>query len=60
MYKSNKKNVVLAGIHTPPQEYMCVGVAIRDAMHTREHIMDYNPIKLNDFELLIHQTATDN
>ena len=54
------KHVVLAGIQTPPQEAVCAGIAIREAIHMREHIMDYNPYTLNDLELLIHQTATCN
>ena len=33
-------NVGLAGIHTPPQEAVCAGVAIIEAKHMREHIMD--------------------
>ena len=52
------KHVVLADIQTPPQEAVCAGIAIREAMHMREHIMDYNPFTLNDLELFIHQTAT--
>ena len=52
------KHVVLAGIQTPPQEAECAGIAIREAIHMREHIMDYNPFTPNDLELLIHQTAT--
>ena len=52
------KHVVFAGIRTPPQEAVCAGIAIREAIHTREHIMDYNLFTLNDLELSIHQTAT--
>ena len=52
------KHVVLAGIQTPPQEAVCAGIAIIEAIHMREHIMDYNPLTLNELELLIHQTAT--
>ena len=54
------KNVVLAGIHTLPQEAVCAGVAIREAIHMRKYIMDCNPFTQNDLELLIHQTAADN
>ena len=57
MYK-NIKHVVLAGIQTPPQEAVCAGIAIKEAIHMKEHIMDYNPFTLNDLDLLIHQTAT--
>ena len=31
------KNVALAGIHTLPQEAVCAGVAIREAIDMREH-----------------------
>ena len=53
------KYVVLAGIQTPPQEAMCAGIAIREDIHMREHIMDYNPFTLNDLELLIHHHITE-
>ena len=52
------KHVVLAGLQTPSQKAVCAGIAIRESIHTREHIMDYNPFTLNELELLIHQTAT--
>ena len=47
------KHVVLAGIQTPPQEAMFAGIAIREAIHMREHITDYNSFTLKDLELLI-------
>ena len=52
------KHIVLPGIQTPPQEAVCAGIAIREAIHMREHIMDYNSFTVNDLELLVHQTAT--
>ena len=31
------KHVVLAGIQTPPQEAVCAGIAIREAIHERAY-----------------------
>ena len=51
---------LLARIQTPPQKACCVVIATREAIHMREHIMDYNPFTLNNLKLLIHQVATYN
>ena len=58
VYTRTLKYVVLAGIQTSPQEAVCAGIAIREAIHMREQIMDYNPFTLDNLVLLIHQTAS--
>ena len=47
----------LAEIYTAPQEVVCAGVAIREAIHMGENTMDYNPFTQMNLELLVHQTA---